>query len=155
MPASPFTICKHFRHLVCRVMIGVLLFAQMAIAAYACPAMGGMAADMASSAPAGEVAGRPPCMETMPAATQASGMGFSDNQMDPSSPALCAAHCDYGQQSADHADAPTVPAVLLTTLYTLRALTVRIGRIGPLFDQPSPQAASSPPLAILHCCFRI
>ena len=107
---------KVFRRWVCRLMVGVVVFAQMSIAAYACPAASGSAQGP--------------------------------------SPALCAAHCDFGNQSADHASTPTAQPALITTVYSLAALTVPSVPAGARFDQPGPQSARSPPLAILHCCFR-
>lgn len=146
---------RAFKRWLCRVMIGVVVFAQTSIAAYACPAMSGSAQDTATPVAAAESMARAPCADAMPAGAGSAGLRSAPAPMDPASPALCAAHCQYGTQSADHASAPTVPAALLTTLYILPAPIVPIGRARPLFDQPSPQAASSPPLAILHCCFRI
>lgn len=146
---------RAFKRWLCLAMVGVLVFAQSSIAAYACPAMSGSAQDAMSSASAVESVGEAKSTDAMPAAVDSTVSSSAPEQMDPSSPAMCAAHCDYGNQSADHASAPTIQAALLTTLYTLPGLTVPIGRARPLFDQPSPQAASSPPLAILHCCFRI
>lgn len=35
------TMTRAFRRFVCRLMLGVLVFGQMAIAAYACPALSG------------------------------------------------------------------------------------------------------------------
>lgn len=146
---------RAFKRWLCRVMIGVLVFAQTSIAAYACPGMSGSAQDTATPVPTAESVIRAPCADAMMAGARSAVTSFAPDQMDPASPALCAAHCDYGKQSADHASTPTVQAALLTTLYLLPAPTVPIGRARPLFDQPSPQAASSPPLSILHCCFRI
>src|SRR5256885_1674097 len=36
------TMTRMFRRFVCRLMLGVLVFGQLAIAAYACPALSGM-----------------------------------------------------------------------------------------------------------------
>lgn len=146
---------RAFKRWLCRVMIGVLVFAQTSIAAHACPAMSGAAQDNARPTPTGESVAQAPCADAMPAGAKSAVTSFAPDQMDPSSPALCAAHCDHGKQSADRASAPTIQAALLTTLYILPAPTVPVGGARSLFDQPSPQAASSPPLAILHCCFRI
>jgi hypothetical protein len=131
---------RNLRQWIARAMVGVLLFAQVAVNAHACPAMGMVPSEAGASI----------VSDASSAATDS-----SSAQMDPSAPALCLAHCDHGQQSADHAGAPIVQAALLTTLYTLPPLTESTGRARPLLDQPRPQAASSPPLAILHCCFRI
>lgn len=146
---------RAFRRWLCRVMVGVLVFAQASIAAYACPGMSGSAQDVSTTVPAAESAVAAPCAQAMPVVTESAVTSSAPDQMDPSSQALCAAHCDYGNQSADHSSAPTVQGALFTTLYILPGLSLPIGCAQPLFDQPRPQAASSPPLAILHCCFRI
>lgn len=118
-------------------MACVLLLAQFSIAAYACPAMA--MPDEASVA------------ETV--ATSADN-GVAD-PLDASAPNLCAAHCQFGQQSADHAAATIVPAALPAALYTLPAATERDGLVGLAPRHPPLQTAAPPPLAILHCCFRI
>ena len=53
------------------------------------------------------------------------------DQIDDSAANLCVEHCRFGQQSADHASAPTVPAALLTTLYTLPVLPEPPGHARP------------------------
>jgi len=138
---------KVFRKWVCHVMVGVVVFAQMSIAAYSCPATSGSAQGPLGGTPtAGSVLtgqdGMSPGADSLP------------EPMHPSSPALCAAHCDFGNQSADHASTPTAQPALITTVYFLPALAVPSVPAGDAFDQPGPQSACSPPLAILHCCFR-
>lgn len=126
---------------VARGLAGVLFMAQMTIAAYACPGLSKALANAASPPGAAAMA------EQMPGCT-----GMSA-QMDPDSANLCAEHCKYGQQS-DHAPTLSVPAVLLTALYTTPAVP----------EPPLPRSAAtkwtalpaaSPPHAILHCVFRI
>lgn len=119
---------RHVRQTVCRLLIGVLLFAQLAIAAYACPQLSS----------AGEASAMPPA----DMAPDCPGMG----QPDPALPNLCVEQFHFGQQS-DHMQTPTLPAILLTALYTLPLL--------PEPADPPRSAAASPPHAILHCCFRI
>jgi len=138
---------KVFTNWVCRVMVGVVVFAQMSIAAYACPATSGSAQGPLGSAPtaASVLTG----LDGM-----APGADSSPEPMHPSSPALCAAHCDFGNQSADHASTPTAQPALITTVYFLAALAVPAVPAGAAFDQPGPPSAGSRPLAILHCCFR-
>jgi hypothetical protein len=131
MPTSVFT--RTLKRWIARVMACVLLLAQFSIAAYACPAMA-MADEASMAAPADR--------------------GGPDS-LDDSAPNLCAAHCQYGQQSADHAAATIVPAALPTALYTLPTATDRDGLVPPPPRYPPVQAAAPPPLAILHCCFRI
>ncbi len=74
--------------------------------------------------------------------------------LDPALPNLCAAHYQYGQQSADHAPAPVVPAVLLTSLYTLAPLGDSSGYVGPRTGPNGLLAVADPPHAVLHCCLR-
>ena len=70
---------------VARGLVGVLLFAQMAIAAYACPAL--------SSAGAAEMQMPASFAVPMPDCNAVAGA------MDPSAANLCAEHCKSGQQS--------------------------------------------------------
>ena len=132
---------RSFLRMICRMLIGVVLFAQLAVAAYACP---GLSAAGARS------------MDPGTAATVQAGMDCDDmaGSMDPSSASLRAEHCRQGQQS-DQAATLALPAILLTSLYTLP--------LAPEPPSPTPRqmaegasalAAASPPHAILHCCFR-
>ena len=144
--------------LVARTLVGVLLLSQLAIAAYACPALSTrlaqaplpgaslhIAHDQIANADADTADGlalhEAPC-DDMVGATDAA----SSN--------LCAEHCKYGQQS-DHASTLSMPAVSLLALY----------RLAPWAPEPAcaprPAAASlsalvaaSPPHAILHCVSR-
>ncbi|MDO9093590.1 MAG: hypothetical protein Q8R98_15210 [Rubrivivax sp.] len=120
----------------------VLLFAQMAMAAYACPAIGDRA-----DGPAPDMAGVP-CAEMM-----AEGI-----QLDPDQPTLCMQHCQFG--SVSHAVDPVplvvVPLTALPALFTL-SVDDRLDHALSSWaqdervrDRPSPLAHS-----IAHCCFRI
>jgi hypothetical protein len=126
---------RRWLHRVGRALIGVLLFAQMAVAAYACP-------------------GLLPGASTMPtAADQATGPCADMAGATDPSPNLCAEHCRYGQQS-DHAPTLTVPVVLLTTLLITPYATDVAMRPRPAAAASSALASVDPPHAILHCCFR-
>lgn len=123
-----------------RGLVGVLLFAQMAIAAYACPAL--------SSASAAELP---------MAATPAAPMPDCDamaGAMDPSSANLCAEHCKVGQQS-DQASTLTVPAVMLNLLYTTALATEPALPPRAAAASVSALVAASPPHTILHCVYRL
>jgi hypothetical protein len=79
-------------------LVALLLFAQWATAAYACPQLtGGATQGDATTA----MAAMPDCTGSMPA-------------MDPEQPQLCKAHCDIGQQSVQSGstalDAPSAMA---------------------------------------------
>ncbi len=127
-------------------LIGILsmalLFSQLAVAAYACPAM--------KSSPANEavaMAGMP-CAEMMAAGVD----------LDPEQPLLCMQHCQFGSTAhvVDHVLPAFAPATALPALFTVS-----------LDEGPSPALSSMaeqererhrpPPLAhsIAHCCFRI
>ncbi len=116
------------------------MFAQMAVAAYACP---NVAAAYANTVAAMVSA------ESMPAdCDQMAGA------LDPAAPNLCSAHCHNHEKSADHADAPALPPALFAALYWL----VTPALAEPLTQTPETSvlhAALPPPHAILHCCFRI
>ena len=137
------TMPRALKHWICQLMVGVILFAQMSVAAYACPSN-----VVSGNAPADAIT----AMGVMVDCEQMDdGMG---RQLDQANPGLCAEHCHPTQQS-DHTQAPTVPAALLIALYTV-ALTVDASRpdgLAPTAD--SRLHAAPPPLSILHCCFRI
>ncbi|GER18500.1 hypothetical protein [Variovorax boronicumulans] len=147
---------RGFVRMVAHGLIGMLLFAQLAIAAYACPALSAslangssseMSMPMAQDAAAAMEDSRGSAMQGSPCADM---VGATDT----GSSNLCAEHCKYGQQS-DHASTLTVPAVLLSALYPM---TPWVPETAP---SPHPAAASlsalvaaSPPHAILHCVYR-
>jgi hypothetical protein len=118
-----------------RVLIGVLLFAQFAVASYACPGLSTMPAMAASDA----VAMSPDC-----------------DQIDRDAANLCAEHCRHGQQSADTASAPVVLAPVPTLLYWLPLeLEPPLGSARALPAPDPVLAVRSPPHSILHCVYRI
>ena len=121
-----------------------LLFMQLAVAAYACPALSvehgsavaGTSAPMAATAPPDEM---PACHE-----------------MDPVQPSLCDAYQKSDNQSLDK---PAVPplAPFLAVGFGLPLLPLD-GVYRPDFSFANPHfltRVTSPPLAIRHCCFRI
>lgn len=156
------TMTRMFRRFVCRLMLGVLVFGQLAIAAYACRALSGMpqslptmALNASAAAMPGDEAGAAMAVSPDMVATSDMAAMASCDQIDDNAANLCVEHCRFGQQSADHASAPTVPAALLTTLYTLPVQPEPLGHGWPSADVIFRRVAASPPHAILHCCFRI
>jgi hypothetical protein len=131
-------LTRALNKLICRVLIGMVLFAQFAVASYACPTGG--SADM----PAGQ---------HMVQSLDGAGTG-GDSDLDHHSPNLCSEHCKVGQQSSDVSPAPVITAPALDLLYVLpfsddaavHGLTV--AAFDPLLAVPPP------PHAILHCVFR-
>ncbi len=114
-----------------------LLFMQLAVASYVCPASGSKVSEAAAMAEAGM-----PCAESM---------AFT---MDDQQPNLCHAHCQAGQQSADKYQVPSV--VFIGGLPADFSLQIAM----PVFSEAPLQAShlqrpTSPPVAIRNCCFRL
>ena len=141
---------RQFLRTICRALIGAVLLAQMAIAAYACPDVARSAAmavqmQMASvTAPDADTADASPAMDC-------EGM---TGPMDPDFANLCAEHCHHGQQS-DQSSTLTVPAVLLTALYDTSPAPVPGASPGHAVEAASDRVAATPPHSLLHCCLRI
>ena len=131
---------------VAHCLVLVLLFAQMAVAAYACP---GLASALAGGMQPGDATVTPMTM-SMPMVNCDDMAG----PMDAALPNLCAEHCKYGQQS-DHAATLVVPAAVLIALYD----TLRVPEAPPppraAGAALSALVAASAPLAVLHCVYRI
>jgi hypothetical protein len=132
---------RTLRRSVARLLVGMLVYAQLAVAAYACVgAATGLAG--AGTAEGNFVAGHGGAAQTM--------------QLDPDQPALCVAHCRNAQQTAG-VEPPTIPpTVLVAGYFTLEPVVSRAATHGG----PVAKAASLPPIAdppqrILHCCLRI
>ena len=120
---------RRFRNALCRLMAVVLLCTQLAVSAFACPGPQAMS-----------TVAMPGCPDMAGAASTPS--------------ALCAAHCQQGQQS-DQAQAPAEPAWVLARSYLLPE-PVEPGVPAQRLTAPhSAFAAADPPHAILHCSFRI
>ena len=118
-----------------RVLIGVLLFAQFAVASYACPGLSTMPAMMSS----GAVAMSPDC-----------------DQIDRDAANLCAEHCRHGQQSVDTAPVPVVAMPAPALLYLLPLEPEPSLGSARAFSAPDPVlAVRPPPHSILHCVYRI
>ena len=134
-------LSRAIRKSISLVLMGVLLFAQLAVASYSCPRLGGMdPASMSVSVP-----------ELMSV-----GMAPGCDQLDPEAANLCAEHCHQGQQSADTAASPAVSAAIPTLLYLIPTEPQHLpgsGRSAPAVGD-SVVAAPEPPHAILHCVFR-
>ena len=148
------TLTRALSKRICRVLIGVFLFAQFAVAGYACPSLSGMKAmaddaAMSSTAMAGQTAGD--AMEKSAATNPGC------DQIDQDAANLCGEHCHFGQQSADTAPVPVVLAAIPTFLYSLPLEPAPL--LGSGRPMPAPDAnlaaAPPPPHAILHCVFRI
>ncbi len=115
-----------------------LLFSQLAAAAYACPASLHSVATQTLSQPTDRGDhGNVPCAEH-----------------DAARPGLCLAHCNPAELSLNHpqVDAPPVMLVVLHPLADHCEPAVLVSTAPQL---EVPLRSHSPPLSILHCCFRI
>lgn len=136
---------RHLHRLIARLLIGVLVFVQVAVAAYACPIMpaGPTIEGMADAAAMD--GSQTPALDSKPGTLH----------LDSSQPNLCAAHCQTGQQNTDGKPAPTVSPAFLVTLYPVApAAPSALSALAPSMVDDPPKAAR-PPLTILHCCYRI
>jgi len=137
-------LSRTLRKTIGRVLIGVLLSAQFAVASHACPGMS--ATDALDESSVGEVL-------AVPAES-----GSAGDSIDPGPLSnVCVEHCRHGQQSSDSAQAPVVHVAIPTFLYALpveaghwigasRACQARIA--------DSAAGAPAPPHTILHCVLR-
>lgn len=128
----------------CRFVTAVIalfsiLFMQLAVAAYACPAL-----DVGQTSQAMAAAAMPD-------------MDMADcHETDPVQPSLCHAYGQVGKQSLDK---PAVPPLqpFMAVGFGLSAIPLE-ARQPPLALVPKAPFlahATAPPLAIRHCCFRI
>ena len=135
------------KRLICRLMVGVLLFAQMAVAAYACPGAS-LVVSAARQTMTQAMSGDPlPACHQMKAERAGKGAGEAV-------PNLCVEHCRYGQQS-DQTWTPVLPVAMLNSLYVVTASPeiASRGEYSPVSH--ALPVAGPPPHSILHCCFRI
>ena len=145
------TMPRALKHWICRLMVGVILFAQMSVAAYACPS------NMTSGNAPADAMTRTDAMVDCDQMGGQIGKGVDEGMgrhLDQANPGLCAEHCHPTQQS-DQTQVPTVPVMLMIALY---AVTQMVGASAPDGLMPTADSrlqAAPPPLSILHCCFRI
>lgn len=121
--------------LIGRLLIGIVLFAQLAVAAYACPKL--------------EARGHA-------AQAMAAMDGCADMDMSQDDANLCVEHCKTGQQSSDTARLPVAFTPVETLLYVLPDEQLAEADAGA--TRPAPDlllAAAPPPHSILHCVWRI
>lgn len=145
---------RSFLRAVARGLVGVVLMAQIAISAYACPGVLSSTATNMQMPPAGaSPEERVGADAGMPMAN-ISNCADMGGTMDSSSPNLCAEHCKYGQQS-DHASTVNVPSAVLTALYVIPVVPVQATSPRPAAATLSALVAASPPHAIVHCVHRI
>ena len=130
---------RTYRTLTALVALFGILFMQLAVASYVCPALLGGHFESAG------MTGQTP-MQSMPGC----------EQPDPDSLALCQAHCQDAKTSLDK---PQVTPVAHTPAIVSSILTpfdpwIPIALPGYASDS-SLQRITSPPISIRHCCLRI
>lgn len=149
LACTPFGMTRATLRRVAAGLAGVLLCAQMAIAAYACPGLA--LATAANAEPA--TASTAPAMSA-PMANCDGMNGATGSALDPEAPNLCAEHCKYGQQS-DQAGTLGLQAAVMTALYAVQPVPVAAPPARPPAAALSALVAASPPHAIAHCVYRI
>ena len=130
---------RRFRLLTAFVAVISLLFMQLAVAAYACPAvaLGG---------------GQSPAMQMDSGAAPCA--GHMRHMADDQQPGLCFAHCHANPQSLDKHETPQ-PVALGALPVNFTVVHVVSAPVAPPLLAPQMLRAGAPPLAIQHCCFRI
>lgn len=129
------TFTRALNHLIGRLLIGVVLFAQLAVAAYACP----------------KLEARGNAEQAMAMMDGCAGMDMSQDDAN-----LCVEHCKSGHQSNDTARLPVAFTPVEALLYVLPDELLADADAGSTRPAPDPLlAAAPPPHAILHCVWRI
>ena len=114
-----------------------LLFMQLAVAGYVCPASGAKVAWRAAV-----LDSNMPCAESMVL------------NLDDAQPNLCKAHCQAGQQTADRYELPS--PVALGAVPADFAMPARVTLVsGAPLQAPHLMRTTAPPVAISNCCFRL
>ena len=138
-------------------LVGVLLTAQISIAAYACPALLSPSATNMQMPPVPPASAwldeRSSAKAGMPMA-QMSDCDDMAGGPEASYPNLCAEHCKYGQQS-DQAPTVNVPVAVLSALYAISPVPVLAPSPRPTAATMNALVAASPPHTLTHCVFRI
>lgn len=145
---------RNFLRRVARGLVGVVLLAQLSIAAYACPGLSSALQASRQATDFGTPMSEPADAATLRMVEQAPACDDMAGAMDPTSANLCAEHCKYGQQS-DQASTVNVPAAALVALYALPMAPQTAPPPRPAAASMSALVAASPPHAILHCVYRI
>ena len=115
-----------------------LLFAQLAVSAYACPMLvEGVSAERGNITAQNVASTATPC-----------------STADMSQPALCEKHCQDGQQNVN--DSPFHPASLdFSPGFVVTLMVADPAALPGAFESSLLLHATSPPLTIRNCCLRI
>ncbi len=129
-----------FRRLIAKIAVAAVMFAQLAIAAYACPTIDGPAGVIAAAASA----------EAMQAAMPGCDMRSSN-----SNPNLCLQHCQAGDQAVQTLPPVAVPAFAAVSTLTIFEPVVAQAAPGIALLSAWPHHATSPPPLIRFGVLRI
>lgn len=134
---------------IARLLACVLLLAQLAVSAYACPSLAAAFAE--ATIDVGVVVGGQSVDSDSSAMPGCAGMVAG---LDQDSANLCAEHCKVGQQSHE-VSAVSVPLPLLTALYGVTIVPAEGPPPRPAGASIDALVAALPPLAVLLCVYRI
>jgi len=128
-----------FKRIIARMSVAAVLFTQLAVAAYACPAVEGPAAVIAAAS-----------ADAMRAAMPGCEMNDSTG-----SPNLCLQHCQAGDQSVQTLPQLAVPAFAAASLVVVFEPALSEAGRGNAPLSASPAYAASPPPLIRFGVLRI
>jgi hypothetical protein len=128
-----------FKRLIAKTVVAAFMFAQLAVAAYACPAVGGPASVIAAAN-----------ADAMHAAMPGCDMRKSDGN-----PNLCLQHCQAGDQSVQTLSPIAVPAFAAVSTWTILEPVLAQADPGITFISAWPHHATSPPPLIRFGVLRI
>ena len=131
-----------------RWIVVALLFGQLAIAAYACPAWRANTADAGQRGSVGA-----DCVMAGDDGVTNADSGAPIGALDFDSPNLCAEHCKYGQQS-DQTIGVNVPVAIRWVPFDNNPPRLVESRLRPTAATVSALVSACPPHAILHCVRR-
>jgi hypothetical protein len=135
------TLSRSSRIVAALIALFSMLFMQLAVASYACPALSAAAERTAMAAVDN---------------ADDQDMAGCEGRMDASQPGLCHAHSQATKQSLDKAELPHVqPFAAVGPALTLYSIAVA-DFPATVFPEPgSLTRTTAPPLSIRNCCFRI
>ena len=129
---------RAFHRLVAKIGIAVVLFAQLAVAAYACPALTAPDHSMAAAMADDMHAAMPGC----------------EKEVDAGNPNLCSQHCQAGSQSAQTAPQLPIPPAATMPLTIVEPVQPVAG-LGITALRALPERETSPPPLIRFRVLRI
>jgi len=137
------TFSRYLRRVMARLLVGLLVYAQMALAGYVCVEPSHLARN-----------GTMPASVTPFAPGATSAAAAFDSRMDAPQAGMCAAHCQSARQNLDVKPFAGPALALLAGYFTLEPVISGLGVERPVSPATAPPPLADPPHAILHCCMR-